>query len=388
MSMSARSRFGLATLALIALLFQTLGVIAAPVSPERAEQVAINWMTLQTGARHSAYRLDFNHPEAAAYQRSGGHHYLFEVEPAGWVIVAADDVAYPILGYSTEGTIVGRSQPPSFVGWMQGVDASIAAAIRQTDMGTLSRDAATQATEDTIAQAWADLDRPYVQPTPSLQGRARAEAVAPLITTTWGQGRYYNAACPADAGGPDGRALVGCCATALGQILRYHGHPATGYGSNTYFHARYGTLFANFGATQYGWAAMPRSGPVNSYNTAVATLLSHAGIAINMDYGPSQSWCWFDQIAPALRSYFRYAAETGASRSGFSHVAWIGKIKTDLDAGRPIFYGGSGPNGGHAFVLDGYTDADYFHFNWGWDGYFDGFFFDLESQPRWIQLFR
>lgn len=47
---------------------------------------------------------------------------------------------------------------------------------------------------------------------------------------------------------------------------------------------------------------------------------------------------------------------------------------TELDGGNPVFYGGSSDSGGHAFVLDGYTDNGYFHVNWGWIGYCNGYF--------------
>ncbi|MBO8445837.1 MAG: C10 family peptidase [Bacteroidetes bacterium] len=49
-------------------------------------------------------------------------------------------------------------------------------------------------------------------------------------------------------------------------------------------------------------------------------------------------------------------------------------MMTELDGGNPVFYGGSSDSGGHAFVLDGYTDNGYFHVNWGWSGYCNGYF--------------
>jgi hypothetical protein len=58
----------------------------------------------------------------------------------------------------------------------------------------------------------------------------------------------------------------------------------------------------------------------------------------------------------------------------------MGKLRADLDASRPVLYGGYG-TGGHAFVCDGYTDNDYFHFNWGWDGYADGYFYLDDLTP-------
>ena len=42
--------------------------------------------------------------------------------------------------------------------------------------------------------------------------------------------------------------------------------------------------------------------------------------------------------------------------------------------GWPVYYSGQSPDGGHAFVCDGYNDANLFHYNWGWGGSGDGWF--------------
>jgi hypothetical protein len=385
MNVQANRRF-LSSLGLIALLYlpsMTAGVSAAPVSSERAETVARNWMLLQTGVVHRATRVESPAKAGAGAATEQPKHILIETEPAGWVIVAGDDTSYPVLGYANGSTIAGKTQPPSFVNWMRLVDGSIAEAARRTAAGAPQPDATAQAVAQTIAQAWTELGQGELPPSTAPRPEGSVGAVAPLIQTTWSQERFYNAACPPDAESPnwyDGRAPVGCCATAMGQIMRYYAYPATGTGSNSYYHRRYGTLAANFGATEYQWAAMPASGRLTSYNNAVALLLRHAGIAVNMNYGPKGSACRTDMIAPALRNYFRYAAEY-AQRIAFSDTAWITKIKADLNARRPIWYAGTGPDGAHAFVLDGYKDPNFFHFNWGWNGYYDGYFLLSNLNP-------
>jgi hypothetical protein len=49
-------------------------------------------------------------------------------------------------------------------------------------------------------------------------------------------------------------------------------------------------------------------------------------------------------------------------------------LKTELDAGQPMYYEGTGNGSGHAFVCDGYDNNNFFHFNWGWDGLADGYY--------------
>jgi hypothetical protein len=51
-----------------------------------------------------------------------------------------------------------------------------------------------------------------------------------------------------------------------------------------------------------------------------------------------------------------------------------------LDLRHPIWYQGSGFFG-HAFICDGYQEADYFHFNWGWGGSSDGYFYIGNLNP-------
>lgn len=50
-------------------------------------------------------------------------------------------------------------------------------------------------------------------------------------------------------------------------------------------------------------------------------------------------------------------------------------VKEELEAHRPVLYGGSNKrNEGHQFVLDGYTSNNYFSVNWGWGGYSNGYY--------------
>jgi hypothetical protein len=127
---------------------------------------------------------------------------------------------------------------------------------------------------------------------------------------------------------------------------------------------------------------MPASGRLSARNSAVATLLYHVGIATDTVYGPWGSGCQPDSAPAALRQHFGYSAEDVAARADFSDAQWIAKIKTDLNASRPIWYFGgdeTGLDNGHAFVLDGFfildqVNASVFHFNWGWSGFYDGYY--------------
>ena len=106
-----------------------------------------------------------------------------------------------------------------------------------------------------------------------------------MITTHWKQNPYYNDLCPYDYT-YNQRALTGCVATAMAQIMKYWSYPEHGIGSHSYVpqqHPQYGTQYADFSNTTYLWSSMPST--VNSSNTAVATLMYHCGVSVNMNYG-------------------------------------------------------------------------------------------------------
>ena len=206
------------------------------------------------------------------------------------------------------------------------------------------------------------------------------EVVEPLITALWNQGCYYNAMCPEDPDGSCGHALTGCVATAMGMILHYWGYPVQGTGSHTYTPLPYPTTqypeqSVNFGETIYDWDHMPDSLTDDSSEAeieAVATLLWHCGVAVNMNYSPYGSGT--DQHFTTLIDYFGYSDDLHWE-SRQDDESWLSLLKADLNLGRPVFYTGfRWANSGHAFVCDGYDVNDRFHFNWGWGGSSNGYF--------------
>jgi hypothetical protein len=63
------------------------------------------------------------------------------------------------------------------------------------------------------------------------------------------------------------------------------------------------------------------------------------------------------------------------NKISYSDYDWKFMLKEELDKGHPILYSGYSGNGaGHAFILDGYQDTLFWHFNWGWSGYGNGYY--------------
>jgi len=291
--------------------------------------------------------------------------YLFSINhDEGFIIIAADDDAIPVLAYSLETNFDPDHMPSNYQKWIEGYKKQIRYIKAHPEQ-----------VSDETSITWERL----------LSGRSTGStkstsAVPPLLTTTWSQGNFYNDLCPYDATA-DQRAVTGCVATAMAQIMKYWNYPEQGSGYHSYSHDLFGTISANFGASIYDWSSMPDA--VSAPNDAVATLMFHCGVSVEMDYSVESSGAYvISDRSPvthcaeyALKTYFNYDNTLhGVIRDNYTTSSWTDLLKTELNEGRPIEYAGFGSGGGHAFVCDGYNESDYFHFNWGWGGYYDGYF--------------
>lgn len=343
-----------------------LALNATPVDVEVARQLGGRFM--QAGHRAASSALDLAY--TVTTESGLAVCYVFNCQPQGFVVVAADDRLIPILGYSTESSfdLVAAEEGPN-----------VFFEVYRADLSTAVSESLEQTAD--IAEKWQQLAERG-----SFSHRGRT--VGPLCTSTWHQTQLYNDQCPEDPTGYNGHVKSGCVANAMAQIMRYWEWPKTGVGQHSYYcygygSSSYGTLSANFGEADYRYELMPDFLDYTSpqYEVdAVALLEYHAGVSVDMDYGPNASGAYSDDAMNAFRQYFRYSsATTFADRYYYSDADWIALLKNELDNGRPMYYSAysytkEGTRGGHAFVCDGYDENDFFHFNWGWQGFDNGFY--------------
>ena len=292
--------------------------------------------------------------------------YLYALKEGGFVIVSADYRVQPILGYSQHSKINVENIPSNMAAWLDGYDKQIRAAMEDDDLP--------------VHEGWQE------QAMPKTGVEGYDSIVGPLLTTTWNQLPYYNDQCPLYGGE---RTYTGCVATAMAQVMKYWNWPDVGVGQHSYYDYRYGTLSANF-SIAYDWDSMPAALSSSSSTAqvdAVATLMYHCGVAVEMDYGTlthngsgaydimTNRGLNFPCAENALRSYFKYTpALRGIKRTNFSGSEWVALIKNDIDHRRPILYGGTDVMLGHEFICDGYDTNGLFHINWGYGGDGDGYF--------------
>lgn len=356
-------------LSLISLLL-AIQVIGNPIDTTTAKQIAKNFYNTKYAASQKNL-ADFELVYQALGKQKNNtqivYFNVFNIKNQGFVIVAGDDWIQPILAYSNESTFDLNNISPATVLWLEDYENEIAYIIENN----------IEANQD-LKNNWNHLIAGSIVLPKGTMGSGN-----PLVTAKWGQSGPYNTLCPYDSS-LNARCVTGCVTVAMGQVMHYWKSPVKGLGAHSYTNNPHGVLSANFENTTYLFDSMPSK--LNYQNTPkqineVATLLFHCGVAVEVSYGvhaSSASVSEYTKGAPsaeyALKTYFGYPNVIGLSKIDYDSTEWVNILKNEIDSGRPFIYSAHGNAGGHAFVLDGYDDNNYFHVNWGWTGALDGYF--------------
>lgn len=202
--------------------------------------------------------------------------------------------------------------------------------------------------------------------------------IADLITTKWGQSSPLNKYAPQLSNGQ--RALTGCVATAIGQLMVYHKHPQTLNGENI------------------DWRLLQDQNKIYTidYANQAARLLRTIGDLLGNKWGEYSTTADTNNSCEVLK------------QMGYQVPKELSAFNTDtllmsLFFRRPVIVRGQDEkifqNGkweyknGHAWIIDGYTrqkgtqityrirrrqikhlERILFHCNWGWYGMYNGYF--------------
>lgn len=363
----------------LSLLLSGGALSAREVTAEQARQTATRfWQSTPKtrGAAAPAWQL-VRDSESAATRSSGAApaYYVFDnTAGPGFVIVAGDDVAMPVLGYSFDSEFPSGTLPPNLQAWLDGLRETV----------NKARAAGWKA-ESHVTQAWA-----------STRG---STPVVKLETALWNQDDPYNRLCPTYQGSPT---YTGCTTTALTIVMHYHQWPERGTGSlPSYTTKSYGISVPGFALGHaYDWANMkPKyaytyQGNASDYEytytafteteaTAVATLMRDCAVMLQSDFGPDGTGAYTSDIPNRLIDHMGYDGQTRwIYRPNYTTAEWNRIMQDELNNDRPIIYSGYNAQAGHAFVLDGYTDDNYYSVNWGWGGYCNGYFLLTALDPE------
>jgi hypothetical protein len=356
-----------------------------PMGAEQASNAVTGWLRagpspLQMKLGQQVKRVQtFNDPQGTPL-----YHVVY-LDPDGFVIVAADDLIEPIIGFasggqfdpSTEnplGALVSRDLPER-IARVKGVPAAKA-------QGRLlaAKNKWGQLKNVGPGGAGIKLDVPNVSDV----------RVAPLTQTTWNQATVaggnacYNYYTPPNAAGSAANDVCGCVATAMSQLMRFWQCPVNGVGTAAF--TIYVTDVAqsrnlrggNGSGGPYDWNNMvlsPNGSSTTSQLQAIGALCADAGVSVNMQYdmgGSGSSGAYLEDVPGSLVNTFGYAnavcGDNGAANIG---TGLIDMVNPNLDAGCPVLLGINDGYDGHAIVCDGYgynLSTLYHHLNLGWSG--------------------
>ena len=355
----------LSWLALCAAIALTAGNAQAEnVGPAAAQQIASNFVKLQAAPGRAmlpaANQLRLAHIEASSASAEANAFYVFNIgDNDGFVIIAGDDRARQVLGYSDHGSLNWDLLPDNMKAWL---------GIYRQEIEYLQKN-------------------PHMKISAPAKLTKRASAtVGPLCSTTWGQEEPYYNQCPTYQGE---YCVTGCVATAMAQVMYYWKYP--------------NDVTPSFGAYSTGSISVPAIGPTTfnwqdmldsychwDYSTstlvqdsytpiqaaAVAELMRYCGQAVHMSYSPNGSGAYTWNQESAMEE-FGFDINTGLKYAYYYNTSqWTSMLNDDLNAGRPILYSANDDygDGGHAFLIDGYDTNGYYHLNWGWYGTGNGYY--------------
>lgn len=320
----------------------SLEASAAPISPEKAISKVSEFYSSHSRISRMAPSKDVSFEIVQTVKKNGRNCFYIINHKNGFTIVSADDRLPEVLGFSNQGSFNPDSVPVNMQWWLEEYEKDIDAYLSKNPQPEVQY--ATRASND------------------------ERKAISPMLKTKWDQGSPYNFMCPYD-NRLGGVCVTGCVATAMAQVMRYHEWPKKSTGSK-------GDVVFN---TKYDWDNMLNVYEDDKYtdtqSNAVAELMRDCGLSVDMQYSAYESGAYNEQVQVALREYFDYNPSMEfAWRDYHDMKEWNEIVYSELAENRPVYYSGSSSRGGHAFVCDGYLAADFFHFNWGWGGYQDGYF--------------
>lgn len=315
---------------------------AGPVSEGQALSVARDF-----AAKHSLSTAGLEmEKKTTRLNGSQPAYYVFNVKRAdsGFIIVAGDDRAPAVLGYSDRGAFDADDVPAALAEMLDSYAEQIAA----LDQGVAPR-----------------------------QGLMSRQPIAPMVPSLWAQSNPYNIKLPFVG---SKHAVTGCVATAMAQVMYYWQWPAR----PTMTIPEYTTSSLHFlmpalAPVDFEWDKMQdnylTNDTLSEAANAVATLLLYCCQSVEADFKDGASSATTTYSPLAFTTYFGYEPSMHSiRRDNYTTQEWEDAIYAELQAARPVIFSGSKSPGGHAFVCDGCDNDGLFHINWGWNGQSNGYF--------------
>lgn len=391
---------------LIVLLGAGTLLYAGPVSPGKAMQVAQKVFDSCTPAtRASGVHIIWDGEfEPAAKGNMEPAFYVVGRDQGGFVMVAGNDNVQPVLAISLENPFRVEGMPCNVKAWMEGIKSYCRRDREETPE---------------IRQKWAALLETRSTVDPVTEGLT--DEYLGSRTNLWNQTNPANYYCP-DIPDEDYTTVCGCVALATIEVMAWYGTDNITAASGTVPGYSYTSDFghsivipAHDLGTVYDWPNLHTLGSETAgqnQNHFYAQVQSYAsGSSLNRYYngkdrgtvltplGENLAQLAYD-VATLLQASFNYYYGTSASfssitgkvapvmgynrsarfhsKSNYPRGQWEQMLMDEISI-RPVLYDGrTSGNAGHAYVADGFAyhgDDLMFHFNMGWGGSCNGYYF-------------
>ncbi|MFC2102707.1 C10 family peptidase [Bacteroidota bacterium] len=307
--------------------------------------------------------------------------YLFRYSPTGFIITSNSNLIRPVYGYSFTNDFSVSEQ-----------EREIAVAIITRDMQQRMDQANLIPPSGKQANAfeWQAFLEGDMALTPFQQWPPEGTTSSGgWIETNWTQSAPYNSMCPIDMNA-SARSIVGCPATAMGQILNYHETlNGTTFNDNDDYYHSYGSGNQYMIDDDHDARGFPSWDSLSTWlnsmdyayqtqlpvTTEMKAALSFAcGVAAHQVYSASMSGTFgIDQAWDSFQR-FGYAESRLIFPEDTNFNSEIAQnIKDELPVQLGLLVAPPG-GGGHNVVVDGYNTDEYYHFNFGWGGGSNGWY--------------
>jgi len=390
-------------MAILLLLYHFNGILwARPTTAYEAENVVAGWLEINDTPLGTILGSQVANVETYFDDDGEPVYYIVYLQPSGFVIVPADDLVEPIVGFAERGRYDPSVDNPLGALVSQDLNGRVLA-VRNTlaleTSGAMTSALRSQCKWDRLG----DLGKSGGLVKMGL-GSISDVRVEPLVQSRWGQTTCcsdpnlacYNYYTPPYAANNPCNYPCGCVATAMAQVMRYHEYPALGIGVNPRTISVDGipqTAFTRGGdgiGGPYNWDLMvyePNCSTMPLERQAIGHLCYDAGVASGMSYWQTRSSTTLANAKNALKSIFTYSNAICVSTTGVNiGIGLTAMINPNLDYSHPVILGiFPGTSDGHAVITDGYgydLGTLYHHLNMGWEGEQDAWYNFIGVMPQ------
>jgi len=366
----------------------TLSYAQNVISIQDAKKASLNFIAERIGTVAVKSELVLTLRQTVTDDTESPLYYRFQIGNKGFIIASATDVVTPVLAFSLESNFEGND--------------AVEYMLSQYEKGIKLMKQYPELADNKAQKEW----KHYCSADFQINGTKDVvlNAVEPLTTSNWDQGRYFNTLCPfnpyvSNSSSLDNRVYTGCVAVAMSGLAYYYRYPNRGSQGYSYIPSPdaenhdpyiYSRQTIRLSDQNFDYNAMTNS--LSSYNNEVAKLMYNMGVSANMGYGSEGSGAVSEFALEQMKEIWKYSKDAVMRRyDEFNNYnMWAEILKSELDAMRPIYYSGrpSAGGSGHAWIVDGYIDVDsantYYHCNWGWGGLDNGFFKLGEFKSKYV----